>query len=63
MPIPQLSNQDLALLRQYDTPTICNVIELFDVVKDPHEMRNIYDDPKMAGVVKKLKFELERLQL
>jgi len=31
MPIPQLSAADLALLRQYDTPTICNVIELFDV--------------------------------
>src|SRR5712691_67386 len=31
MPIPQLSAADLALLRQYDTPTICNVIELFDL--------------------------------
>ena len=31
MPIPQLSVAELALLRQYDTPTICNVIELFDV--------------------------------
>src|SRR5438876_6430121 len=30
MPIPQLSAADLALLRQYDTPTICNVIELFE---------------------------------
>jgi 4-hydroxy-4-methyl-2-oxoglutarate aldolase len=31
MPIPQLSGADLALLRQYDTPTICNVIELFEI--------------------------------
>ena len=31
MPIPQLSAADLHLLRQYDTPTISNVIELFDV--------------------------------
>ena len=31
MPIPQLFAADLALLRQYDTPTICNVIELLDV--------------------------------
>src|SRR5690349_16323726 len=31
MPIPQLSPQDLKLLGQYDTPTICNVIELFEV--------------------------------
>ncbi len=31
MNIPQLSAADLKLLGQYDTPTICNVIELFDV--------------------------------
>src|SRR5690348_3938913 len=31
MPIPQLSAADLNLLRQYDTPTICNVIELFEM--------------------------------
>jgi arylsulfatase A-like enzyme len=36
--------------------------ELFDVIKDPHEMNNVYDDPKLAGVVKKLKAELDRLQ-
>jgi 4-hydroxy-4-methyl-2-oxoglutarate aldolase len=28
---PPLSSTDLALLRQYDTPTICNVIELFNI--------------------------------
>lgn len=32
MPLPQLSDADLNLLRQYDTPTICNVIELFEVM-------------------------------
>ncbi len=31
MPISQLSADDLNLLRQYDTPTICNVIEMFEV--------------------------------
>ena len=31
MSIPQLSAADLQLLRQYDTPTICNVIELFEI--------------------------------
>ena len=31
MSIPQLSQEALKLLGQYDTPTICNVIELFDV--------------------------------
>jgi 4-hydroxy-4-methyl-2-oxoglutarate aldolase len=31
MPLPQLSDADLNLLRQYDTPTISNVIELFEV--------------------------------
>jgi regulator of RNase E activity RraA len=28
---PQLSQADLALLRKFDTPTICNVIEIFKV--------------------------------
>jgi 4-hydroxy-4-methyl-2-oxoglutarate aldolase len=31
MPLPQLSAADLNLLRQYDTPTISNVIELFEI--------------------------------
>ncbi len=31
MDIPQLSQADLDLLRKYDTPTICNAIELFNV--------------------------------
>ena len=30
--------------------------------KDPHEMHNLYDDPKYAKVVKELKAELDRLQ-
>lgn len=30
-PVPQLSARHLALLRSFDTPTICNVIELFAV--------------------------------
>src|SRR5262245_39498760 len=28
---PAVPAADLELLRQYDTPTVCNVIELFDV--------------------------------
>lgn len=36
--------------------------ELFDMIKDPHEMRNLYDDPAYAGVVRKLKAELDRLR-
>ncbi len=31
MPAPPLSERHLALLRDYDTPTICNVIELFAI--------------------------------
>ena len=31
MPLPPLSERSLALLREYDTPTICNVIELFAI--------------------------------
>src|SRR6201998_3580235 len=29
--VPLVSSADLELLRKFDTPTICNVIELFDV--------------------------------
>ena len=31
MPSRTLSADDLALLRRYDTPTVCNVVELFDL--------------------------------
>jgi len=36
--------------------------ELFDLKKDPHEMRNVYDDPSYADVVKELKVELAKLK-
>jgi arylsulfatase A-like enzyme len=36
--------------------------ELYDLQKDPREMRSVYDDPAYAGVVKDLKAELARLQ-
>ena len=36
--------------------------ELFDMKKDPHEMNNLYRDPKYAHIVKELKRELEALQ-
>ncbi len=36
--------------------------ELFDLEKDPCELRNVYDDPAYAGVVRELKAELDRLQ-
>jgi arylsulfatase A-like enzyme len=36
--------------------------ELFNIEKDPREMRNLYSDPKHARIVKKLKAELERRQ-
>jgi len=36
--------------------------ELYDLKKDPLEMKNIYADPANAGVVKKLKAELLRLK-
>jgi len=36
--------------------------ELYDMEKDPEELNNLYDDPAYAGVVKKLKAELARLQ-
>jgi arylsulfatase A-like enzyme len=36
--------------------------ELYDLVKDPTEMNNVYDDPDYQIIVKKLKRELKRLQ-
>jgi len=36
--------------------------ELFDLQMDSHEMRNVYDDPAYAYVVRDLKGELRRLQ-
>ncbi len=36
--------------------------ELYDMKNDPHEMNNIYSDPKYAKVVKELKVELLRLR-
>jgi arylsulfatase A-like enzyme len=36
--------------------------ELYDLVKDPQEMNNVYNDPAYQNVVKELKRELKRLQ-
>jgi hypothetical protein len=36
--------------------------ELYDLVKDPLEMNNVYDDADYQKIVKKLKRELKRLQ-
>jgi arylsulfatase A-like enzyme len=36
--------------------------ELYDLLKDPHEMNNIYDDPKHKDLINELKKELKRLQ-
>jgi arylsulfatase A-like enzyme len=36
--------------------------ELYDMKKDPEELKNVYDDAAYAKVVKKLKVELYRLQ-
>ena len=36
--------------------------ELFDLEKDPREMKSVYADPAYATVVKKLKAELKQLQ-
>lgn len=36
--------------------------ELYDIVKDPHEMHNLYADPKHAKIIAELKRELSRLQ-
>jgi len=36
--------------------------ECFDLDKDPYEMKNVYDDPDYAGVIRELKDELHELQ-
>jgi arylsulfatase A-like enzyme len=36
--------------------------ELFDLQKDPHELKNVYKDPAFADTVKKLKAEMYRLK-
>ncbi len=36
--------------------------ELYDLKKDPHELRNLYGDPRQAGRVKELRAEMERLR-
>jgi arylsulfatase A-like enzyme len=36
--------------------------ELFDLAQDPHELRNIVDDPAYADVAAELRDELHRLQ-
>ena len=36
--------------------------ELFDLEKDPREMRNVFGDPAYAGIIPGLKRELHRLQ-
>jgi len=36
--------------------------EMYDLVNDPHELKNLYDDPAQADTVTKLKAELARLK-
>jgi len=36
--------------------------ELFDLAKDPHELKNVYEDPAYSGTVTTLKNELTRLR-
>jgi len=36
--------------------------ELYDLLKDPNEMKNVYNDPAYADVVERLKKELKRLR-
>jgi arylsulfatase A-like enzyme len=39
-----------------------NEWELFDLENDPDELKSVYDDPANAGLIKRLKTELTRLQ-
>src|ERR687883_504020 len=48
MTVPQLSVEALNLLGRFDTPTICNVIELFDVRPRSVVFQDL-DDPAVAA--------------
>ncbi|MDF2814373.1 MAG: sulfatase, partial [Paenibacillus sp.] len=37
--------------------------ELFDMEKDPYELKNVYKDPDYAEVIRALKQEMRSLQL
>jgi arylsulfatase A-like enzyme len=37
--------------------------ELYDRLKDPQEMKNVYDDPEYAGIVKELELKLAGLRV
>jgi 4-hydroxy-4-methyl-2-oxoglutarate aldolase len=50
MPTAAVSAADLDLLRRYDTPTVCNVIELFDL----HRRTYGYMDRRIAACYPKL---------
>jgi regulator of RNase E activity RraA len=50
MPGPAISAADLELLRRYDTPTICNVVELFDL----HPRTAGYMDSRIVACYPKL---------
>lgn len=49
-------------LVHFDRPDL-DQWELFDLVKDPRELRSVYADPDYARVVVTLKHELERLRV
>jgi hypothetical protein len=43
-------------------PQIDGYWELFDLERDPNELRNVYDDPAYRSVRDELRAELDRLQ-
>ncbi len=48
-------------LVRFDRPDL-DAWELFDLEKDPHELRSVYDDPAYRSVVADLKRQLDRLR-
>lgn len=65
-PFPWTANLDYKIVRKGKYKYIRwvrfeNQAELYDLEKDPYELTNLVDDPKLAGVVEDMKVELRRL--
>jgi len=55
-----IRTEDYKLIHFYDE---VDIWELYDLKKDPHELTNVYENPEYKDIIKKLKKELQLLQV